>query len=435
MVDEKAKEHLKKNYSILIKYKDTAFIFPAMFAKYIELEELHHTQYLDEIESFFIFVKQNQNFTLHLFLTSFFYYLQRIHVKLSQLEIQVLKLLTTNHFMFYSRNDENSNENYRIYPPTYLEIYQELKTRGVSCSKRTIQQIKTNLFTYQICYERRTFVNFSKVGFIYVFIERIKEIPEPLVDYTLWEIQCGSNKDLVVCVPFGNIDVLLQDIHYEILDQFHFNVNIKQYDRKKQWTDFKVPFQELLSLEQLPEENELNTWDIQPLQKSEFEIDQLNVELLDSIVKSNTSNIIALSRLSEKITKNHIEKRLQKLAKYGFFSYNPQVNFLGIDLVLCLKIKIKKDKQHLLNVINFFSYFPEVMMFSSNELVVVYIRVPRNITSDLLKNIYLFNLLFKNDKKGRKSIFVYSQDYYTIKNSIYVLDRITYQNNVAKIID
>lgn len=430
LIDEKAQEHLEKNFSIFIKYKDTSFIFPHMFAKYIELEEMHKIDYLQEIELYFSFVRVNKDILLHIFLTSFFYYLQQIDVKLSNLEFEVLKLLTNNEFMFYFHDEEGNKRDFRTYAPTYLEIFNTLKKKEIISSKRTIQKLKTYLFNYQICYDRRIFINFAKIGFIYVFIEKMIEIPDNIKEFCLWEIQHGNIKDIILCIPFGNVDELVGEYHYEILSTFYFNVDISQYDRKKKWANFNLPFTNLISVEEETEPNKINNWDIKPLQKIECPIDSLDVELLDNITKSNTSNYVALSQLTKKITKNHIDKRLSKLAKCGFFRFHSQVNFLGIDLVLCLKIRTNGESQHRLNIINFFSFFPEVMMFTNKDLMVVYIRVPKSIANSLLKNIYLFNLLFKNQQR---SIFLYSQDYYNIKNSLYVLEKIKYEQGIAKL--
>ena len=426
--DEKAHEHFERNFSVFIKYKDTSFIFPHTFIKFIELEELYKTPYLDKIADYFHSIKKNQKITLHLFLTSIFYYLQQIHIKLSSLEFEVLKLLTDNNFMLYFYSNDNNELIFRTYSPTYLEIYEALKDNLIKCSKRSIQKIKTDLFNYQICYDRRVFINYAKLGFIYVFVENLIEIPQKLSIFCLWEIQNGIYSDVILCIPFGNIDSLLEKKSYEILDQFFFDVNIAQYKPNKEWLDIEIPFNYLFLEESDSKNLDINKWDIQPLQGPSLKIDTLDLEILDNLVKSNLSNYRAIDRLSQKITKNHIEKRMQKLASAGIFRFFSQVNLLGIDFSLRLKIRIINDQAKKENIIKMLSYFPEVMIFSNKEFIITYIRVPRNTISSLMENINLFNLLYKSEGKN---IFLYSNDYYNIKNSIYILDIILYENGIA----
>ena len=427
--DEKAQEHLEKHYSVLIRYNDTSFIYPHMFYKLFRMEEKDNANYTKDIKEFFLFVKKNQNMSLHLFLTSFFMYLGKIQLKLTSLQIEVLKILTDKEFMY--QNTDPSGEptrNYRTYPPTYIEIHQALQQKGITCSARSVQKIKTDLFNKQICYDRRVMINFSKIGFIYIFVEDIPETPSNLRKYCLWQIQNGNKFDLVLCLPFGDIDNLLINLSYEILEEFSFNVDIDQYDKKNGLNNLKLPFNFLLNKNKNDEPFQGNLWDIRPLQKHDSEIDSIDIELLDSIIKSNNSNYFAIDRLTQRITKNHIDKRLQKLAKNGFFRFHSQVNYIGIDLSLRLKIRLKNDEHHLTNIKKFFSRLPEVMMFSKDNLIIVYIRIPRNTIDQLLENIYRFNIIFKNEKKN---IFLYSNDFYSINNVIYVLDSIMYEKGIA----
>lgn len=431
--DEKAQEHLEKRFSVFIKYKDTSFIFPHTFVKYIALEEEHKTVYLKDIESFFMFVKKNKNLSLHSFLSTYFYYLQQIHFKLSNLEIEVLKLLTNNNFMYYFQSKDSDEENFRTYPPTYIEIVETLKNKGIPCSSRSIQKIKTDLYQYQVCYDRRIFANYAKIGFVYILIENAEENSNNLNEYTLWLVQNGNKQDKILCIPFGDTDRLLQNKNYEILHSFYFNVNLDQYDRKNHWNNFTLPYEYLFSEENEYMKNSTNHWNIQPLQKLQIDIDNVDIEILDNLIKSNTSNIPALDRLTHKITKNHIDKRLQKLAKNGLFRFHSQVNFLGIEFSIRFKIYIERTHTvHRLNIINFFCNFPEIMLFTNEKIIMGYARVPKHIVGQLLENIYLFNLLYSQDKKN---IFIYSENYYSIKNTIYVLDKVELKNGIASIIE
>jgi hypothetical protein len=405
-ISKKVKEFYSnyKNYDLLrimprgkllsIPVKNGVFIYPKSFTRYMDrikdinsipIREIDLTPLDEFMRSFPI----ETNYLLEFFLIRFFDVVKYLNIPLRPREVELLKLFTNIKFLRFKSDGID-----RFFPPSQIELLKILELK--KNNRLQILRAKNLLFNYRICYPDQIIMNPAKLGFFFATFDVEKEEQtelEKLQPHIFWKFDFQDFSNITVCVPFGNVEDILEPFNYTPLLNWQWKVSLKhfaleKYEIDNAWKNFSVhkfSNQVILSDEGV-------IWDIRP----EFnDFSQNEIEVIKKMSTTTIVNLHSYESLSDKLSPAGVRKIAQRLIKKEIFQLYPGINHINLQNIICLKFETK-NKELFQNIKNSLLTFPisHVLYNEDDGKILSYIHIPKEFIYELvfqlkdLKTVY-----------------------------------------------
>lgn len=394
---ERAEKILASDSVVLISFKDVAFVYPKSFVRYMDRLQDNNTISIRTIDMSLLDdymhvypIEQG----IEIFFERFFQIVKKFQIALRPREVDLLKLYTDIRFI-----SETSTGTKRYYPPRTTEI---LKIFGLK-KKSILQVSRADNFLYnnRICYLTSIIMNPAKFGFTFAAIDYPTDYPE-LVDglrpFCIWEMNFRYFSTLIVCVPLGNTDELLNDLNYILLDNWNWNLNFQhfnpiKYDTSKAWTTFDIP-----NLSRDTRLSHYISWNIIP-ERVEFSSNE--IEIIRKLSGTNVINLQSYDNLSKALSPSGTREIVKKLFNKDVCQLYPRFNHIDLHNLLILRIETKNNKLFEKIISNLLTLpIVHVLTNKSEGLIYTYANLPSKSVPNLifeLKGLKTINPRIKID--------------------------------------
>ncbi|OLS23411.1 MAG: hypothetical protein HeimC3_24860 [Candidatus Heimdallarchaeota archaeon LC_3] len=429
--DDYGREVLEKNNRVLLKFRSGGFFFPRTFSHFMDrLQDINITPVREiDLTDLDEYMKGFSDLdSLDDFLSGFFIVIKSLTIPLREREVEVLKILTKPEFLL-----KDAEGKPRIHSPEIEEI-----VAALGYSKKNLLRVKRSenlMYNFRVCWTNMIAMNPAKFGFYYAQFEYTPEMEgvEKIKPYLVWDLPLKDRRIAIACVPFGNVNELLNPFDYTQLTDWLWNANFQDYSHDKHdsqhgWSEFEIP--DILS-------NYYRTgnfvhWDLERSYKDEF--NENEVEIIKNLTKTNTLSLRSLDLLSKNLSSGGIRHILNQFVENGVYQQYPNVAFIGLKDIIFVTIKCE-DKDYFQNIVHNLLSYPVAHVFSNEKqnLIIGYIHVPGVLVNKITDKFNLLSLLLKdkisieyellpNTKKISKFIEL-SKINFTVKNGIaYTID-------------
>lgn len=241
-------------------------------------------------------------------------------------------------------------------------------------------------------------MNLAKFGFFYAQFEYTPEMEgvEKIKPYLVWDMPLKDRRIAIACVPFGNVDELLNPFDYTQLTDWYWNINFLKYSHNKNdtqqgWSEFEIP--NILS--RYYRTRNFMHWDLERSFKMEF--NENEIEIIKNLTKTNMLSLRSLDLLSKNLSSGGIRHILSQFVENGVYQQYPNVAHLGLKDIIFVIIKCE-NKEYFQNIIHNLLSYPVAHVFSNEEqkLITGYIHVPGVFVNKITDKFNLLTLLLKD---------------------------------------
>ncbi|OLS23285.1 MAG: hypothetical protein HeimC3_26260 [Candidatus Heimdallarchaeota archaeon LC_3] len=369
---------IHRHQYIPIKFKDGGFEYPRSFITFMDrIKDTNQTPVkrpdLDELD---IYMKTiPESYSLDDYFQGFFRRLKKVKIILRSREAEVLQLLSNIDFL-----KTKIDGSYRITIPTDKEILEALKFDRKNAKK--VERAVNFLFGHKICYISGIIMNPAKLGYYFALIDNEKKLLDIDSANIFWKVPFQMGNSIIVCLRFEQVPERIGNIDYIPLTHWYWNVNMNSYGAKKEdpWEKMRIPN---FSADDV-ELEKYRKWNLtEPLTK---EFTSYEWKIIKKLSQMNQLSVDNIKELSPSGDSKSVIELLRFLVKSDVFQYYPNINFIGTDFLVGLRIT-SKEKIPFKNLIKGVLKLPIAQLFVNKELneLIGYVQLPKQKFGQLIE--------------------------------------------------